>query len=213
MRSSSVRVSVPGLLGLLACVLYSCAEYDENASVTADRESAIPIKVYVDEVVRMKGTKSSFSESDMDRITDLNIFVYHDGRLLQGYGGYYEDVSDAMLAFPPGVDQMDIYMLGNTGKVSAPVNEAELDRMRYVVKDYGEFRDRGVPLAGVFTCFRKGTLAEFPLKRLVGQLDVRMEVSAHEADYVIKDPQKTKEILERVSKIISNSYKRVQQEG
>lgn len=32
-------------------------------------------------------------------------------------------------------------------------------------------------------------------------------------DYVVKDPKKTKEILERVSKIISDSYKRVQQEG
>ena len=28
-------------------------------------------------------------------------------------------------------------------------------------------------------------------------------------DYVVTDPDKTKEILERVSKIISNSYKRV----
>lgn len=32
-------------------------------------------------------------------------------------------------------------------------------------------------------------------------------------DYVIKDPQKTKEILERVSRIISNSYRRIQQES
>ena len=32
-------------------------------------------------------------------------------------------------------------------------------------------------------------------------------------DYVVTDPDKTKEILERVSRIISNSYKRVLQEG
>ena len=32
-------------------------------------------------------------------------------------------------------------------------------------------------------------------------------------DFVTKDQKKTQEILERVSKIISNSYKRVQQEG
>jgi hypothetical protein len=32
-------------------------------------------------------------------------------------------------------------------------------------------------------------------------------------DYVVKDPNKTKEILERVSYIISNSYRRIQQEG
>lgn len=33
------------------------------------------------------------------------------------------------------------------------------------------------------------------------------------ADHVVTDPDKIKEILERVSRIISNSYKRVQQEG
>lgn len=32
-------------------------------------------------------------------------------------------------------------------------------------------------------------------------------------DYVVKDPNKTKEILERVSHIITNSYKRISQEG
>ena len=30
-------------------------------------------------------------------------------------------------------------------------------------------------------------------------------------DHVAKDPEKTKQILERVSKIISNSYRRMQQ--
>ena len=32
-------------------------------------------------------------------------------------------------------------------------------------------------------------------------------------DYVVQDPEKTKQILERVSNIISNSYKRIQQKG
>lgn len=32
-------------------------------------------------------------------------------------------------------------------------------------------------------------------------------------DYVITDPKRTQEILERVSTIISNSYRRIQQEG
>jgi competence transcription factor ComK len=32
-------------------------------------------------------------------------------------------------------------------------------------------------------------------------------------DYVVKDPNKVKEILDRASKIISNSYIRMQQEG
>lgn len=32
-------------------------------------------------------------------------------------------------------------------------------------------------------------------------------------DCVVKDPKKTQEILDRVSRIISNSYKRIQQEG
>lgn len=32
-------------------------------------------------------------------------------------------------------------------------------------------------------------------------------------DYVVTDPNKTKEILERVSNIITNSYRRAQKEG
>jgi len=32
-------------------------------------------------------------------------------------------------------------------------------------------------------------------------------------DYVITDTDKTKEILEQISRIISNSYRRAQQEG
>lgn len=32
-------------------------------------------------------------------------------------------------------------------------------------------------------------------------------------DYVVRDPDKTKQILERVSNIVSNSYKRMQQKG
>lgn len=31
-------------------------------------------------------------------------------------------------------------------------------------------------------------------------------------DYITKDPEKIKEILDKVSKIISNSYKRIQQQ-
>jgi hypothetical protein len=32
-------------------------------------------------------------------------------------------------------------------------------------------------------------------------------------DHVIRDPEKAKQILERVSKIISDSYRRTQQKG
>ena len=42
--------------------------------------------------------------------------------------------------------------------------------------------------------------------------DKKYTVSIRE-EYVIRDPEKTKQILERVSKIISNSYRRIQQEG
>lgn len=175
------------LPAMLICAVLSCDKVGYDEVVVGRQESPFPIKVYVDEPVMMGRAKSSFADAEMNRLTDLNVFIYHDGKLLDGYGGYYGDVNDVMLAFPQGVNELDIYMLGNVGEIMPPECEGELEQIRHIVRDYGEFRDNGVPVMGVFTGFCRGDLAEFPLKRLVGQFDVRMRVSAVRADYRVKD--------------------------
>ena len=147
----------------------------------------IPVKVYVESPQLKSGSKSLFFSDEMDRLTDLNIFMYHNGRLLEDYCGYFDDMASVMLSFPIGKDGFNIYMFGNVGRCDAPSDENDISNVRYVVGEYSSFRVNGVPVAGAFIDFRRGSLAEFPLKRLVGQFDIRMHQSADQAEYRIKD--------------------------
>lgn len=166
----------------------SCLRKEEGKYQEAGAQvDFVPARVYIETPQLQTGSKSTFVSDDMSRLTDLNVFVYHNGILLREHSGYFEDISSLMLSFPVGKNGFDIYMFGNVGRCTAPELEADISDMRYVVGDYDEFRKKGVPVAGRFMDFQRGTLADFPLKRLVGQFDIRMRQSAEQADYKIKD--------------------------
>lgn len=169
------------------CAVLSClGQFDESVPIGQGAVS-YPITVSVDSPQKMPGSKSRFSNDEMSKLTDLNVIVYHDGCLLSEYSSYYEDVSSVMLSFPVGKDGFDIYMLGNVGQVEPPESEGDMLEYRCVLPSYDVFPVRGVPVAGVFKDYLRGTLAHFVLKRLVGQFDIRMVDSAEDADYLIKD--------------------------
>ena len=186
MRNSKTSI-LEAVLVLLISTFTACVEYEDGSVGQGLSEGSFPIKVYVDDPINMTGTRSSFTASEMNRLTDLNVFVYREGRLLKEYSGYHRDASDVMLSIPTGTEGYDIYMLGNVGKVVAPERQADVSLIRHVVEDYNDFRSCGVPVAGVFFGYRRGDRAEFPLKRLVGQFDIRMSDSADRADYKVKD--------------------------
>lgn len=187
MLNFRMRNIVRGCLSAAVSCLLSCVEQNDCHMLPAGEIESVPIRVYVDEPQSAARMKSSFSMEDMERLTDLNIFVYRDGLLLEECCKYYDQVAEAMLSFPVGTDVFNIYMLGNVGRVSAPSYESRLQDVRHVVEDYAGFREHGVPVAGIFKDYRRGDPAEFPLKRLVGQFNVRMTDSAADAEYVIKD--------------------------
>ena len=176
------------LLFFLVTAVSSCLRMEETVSQGYFEENnLISANVYVDEPRRISDVKSSFSSGEMSRLTDLNVFMYHQGKLLREHSGYFEDVSALMLSFPVGKDGFNIYMFGNVGRCEAPAREEEICSLRHVVGEYEEFRTKGVPVAGTFVDYRRGMLADFPLKRLVGQFDIRMRQSSDEACYQIKD--------------------------
>lgn len=152
-----------------------------------DAQECFPITVSVDSPQSRDMTRSSFSSSEVDRVTDLNIYVYHQGVLLEAHSRYFPDTSSLMLSFPYGVDGFNIYMLGNVGKVDPPYDEDELSELRHLIGSYDDFRSCGAPVAECYKGYRKGTLAHFPLKRLLGQYNISMRTSAEDAEYEIKD--------------------------
>lgn len=179
------RLVIFFLLGaLISCV----AERDgENDRIFADVDTSFAITVGVESPERAGGVRSSFADDVLYRVTDLNLFVYHDGKLLEDCSRYYTDMSALMMSLPYEKNGFNIYMVGNVGKLEAPENEEDISNLSYVVESYDDFRLNGFPLAEKFIGYRKGEHAHFGLKRLVGQYDVRMRTSADDAVYVVKD--------------------------
>ena len=150
-------------------------------------EDKYPITVEMDLPQVAAGSRSSYSDEQMNRITDLNIFIYHDGCLLEEHSSYCTDMSSLMLSFPYGKNGFNIYMVGNVGRIDPPEDESELADLCYVSGGYDEFRESGFPVANVFPDYMKGTFASFRLKRLVGQYDITLKPSAVDAKYLVKD--------------------------
>ena len=172
------------LLSVLSCV---SALDDAECSPAKPKEDRYPIRVEVELPQSAADSRSSFTEDDLNKITDLNIFIYHEGDLLEGCGGYFTDMSSLMLSLPHGKDGFNIYMFGNVGKMEAPSDESAIAGMSYTADTYDEFRVRGFPVANVFPDYFKGTLALFRLKRLVGQYNITMMPSAVDAAYHVRD--------------------------
>ena len=172
------------LLLLTSCV----ADLERiDTGPVGDTEEMYPIKVELELPQPAADSRSSFTDKDLNRITDLNIFLYHNGTLLEEHSYYYTDMSSLMLSFPDGKNGFNIYMVGNVGKVEAPEDESEIGELCHVVETYEDFRSDGFPVANVFPDYKRGTLASFKLKRLVGQYDITLAPSAQEAQYVVKD--------------------------
>ena len=172
------------LLLLTSCV----ADFERiDTGPVGDTEEMYPIKVELELPQAAADSRSSFTDKDLNRITDLNIFLYHNGTLLEEHSYYYTDMSSLMLSFPDGKNGFNIYMVGNVGKVEAPEDESEIGELCHVVETYDDFRSDGFPVANVFPDYKRGTLASFKLKRLVGQYDITLAPSAQEAQYVVKD--------------------------
>ena len=173
------------LLGALtSCVAESNGDDDR---VFADVDTSFAITVGVESPERAGGVRSSFDGETLTRIRNLNLFVYHEGRLLEDCSRYYTDMSSLMMSLPYEKNGFNIYMAGNVGKLEAPENEEDISALPYVMDSYEDMRSDGFPLAGKYLGYKKGEHAHFALKRLVGQYDIRIRTSAEDAVYTVKD--------------------------
>lgn len=180
----SLIIALSGVVFLTSCVKDIQLVSD---GVGAGADHVCEVTVGLEDQQLIGTTKSSFTHEDVSRITDLNVFIYHEGCLLEKYSRYYTDLSSVKLTLPYDKDGFNIYMVGNVGRIDAPEDEADVCRLRHVIGSYDEFRVKGVPVANVFPDHIKGSLAHFRLRRLVGQYDVSMKTSASTAEYYVKD--------------------------
>ena len=174
----------------LALIISSCTlseQHETERRYEANDDGSYTISVTVEEPEVICATKSSFTQEELSRISDLNILIYHNGQLLKGYSRYFSDLSNLAISFPSNKDIFNVYMVGNVGEVEAPEDESEISKLQYVVGSYDEFRTKGFPVANTFMNYQKGSQVEFKVKKLVGQYNIRIDASATEATYTVKD--------------------------
>lgn len=170
-----------------AIAVASCALEEMETGIGDQNMESFGITVEVDapEQVGPK-TKSSFTEEQLKRISDLNILIYHEGILQKEYCKYITDLSSIRFSLPGGKDGFNIYLVGNVGEVDAPESESDIEDLQYVVSSYDDFRTKGFPVANAYMNYTKGSSTNLKVKRLVGQYNVRIDASA-DAEYTVKD--------------------------
>lgn len=176
-------------LMLIQMMLASCIS---EQSLTPERqenitEESFPITVEVEAPTSIGCTRSSYSDEQLNKIYDINIFIYHNGNLLEEYCRYFTDISAITLTLPYKKDGFNIYMVGNVNRMEPPSKEADIEKFCCIADDYENFRNNGFPVAGSFLGHMKGSLANFKVKRLVGQYSIQMKTTANDAIYTIKD--------------------------
>ena len=176
------------LLSLMA-VLTSCmiGEQHDTRRYPSNADGSYSFEIEIEQPEVICPTKSSFTSEELNKITDINIFVYHEGALLKDYCKYFTDMSAVHMTFPATKDGFNVYMVGNVGEIEAPEDESEISKMQYVVGSYDEFRTKGFPVANSFMNYMKGSQVNFKVKKLIGQYNVRIEPSATVAKYTVKD--------------------------
>ena len=158
------------LSALLLLAGISCGKVSEQRP---DREPD-GVKVKFQLALRAPSTRSSFCPDDMDRVSDINVWIYQKGVLLSDYS-FHRPVGTDMeigIVFPSVYSLYNIYMFANVGSVNAPALESDIGSACATLNSYSSFSERGFPMAGFVSGFSPLENGSLTLERLVGRYDI-----------------------------------------
>ena len=173
------------LLG--ACALMSCTLLDTPSQPHTNPDGSFVFNVECEPVEGEAQTKSAFSSSALTKVSNVNIYVYRGGSLIDSK--YFGSASGITMDFPSNTDTYNVYMLANVGQFTAPSSESALKDVVYSFTDYGGFESKGFPMANSFLGYKPGSQTSFKLKRLIGMYSITMEKSSTVVSYRIKSLQ------------------------
>lgn len=180
----TLLISVTAAFALCACTKLG----NESMAVTpAQADGSYAFTVSCEEVQGEAQTKSSYSSATLSRVSNVNIYVYHQGELVSH--DYFNSSSGINVKFPSSTETYNVYMLSNVGNITPPASEFELSNLVYSFTDYGAFQTNGFPMANSFLNYKPGAQVSFKLKRLIGMYSISMENNSDVVDYNIKSLQ------------------------
>lgn len=118
-----------------------------------------------------------FGDDCMNRISDINLFVFRDGKMCVGCEAYGKGGS-LEVELPVSGTAYNLYFIANVGDVRLDAVENcrdEKDMRAWVLSapEYSMIKDRGVPMSAVVEAWHPGDATDIFLKRLASRIDVR----------------------------------------
>lgn len=132
------------------------------------------VRVEFELSLRNPPSRSSFCPEELDKLSDINVWIYQAGVLLPDYS-FYRNLSSGMqigIVFPSYSDVYDVYFLANAGSVQGPALESEIGQACATFDSYASFREKGFPMAGSVLGFSPSGNGSAVLSRLVGRYDI-----------------------------------------
>ena len=179
-----------------AVLLTACAKHLESDIPGGEEPQGHPAQVRIGlycEPIGLEGedgdmdvdSKSAMQEAyDKTSITNVTYFLVKEGTVKVAAEAYYDDISDFVIDLPDYSADYTLYLLANVGdkrfqSSSATVSDIESLRLVFSESNYRTyFNTYGFPMVGRIECFNIFSSGNFPLKRLVHTIQVKMDKSA-----------------------------------
>ncbi len=124
-------------------------------------------------------TKSSFADESLERISNLNYYLFRNGDLVGQE--YFANCTDMHITLPSATDSYNLYILANTGQqhINPATKEADMGtavHIDYFSKDnyHAIISAYGFPMSTKIKDFTAESILTFSLRRLVHTLYVKV---------------------------------------
>ena len=168
---------------------FSCARMEElaNMKVYAD-DDPVTCDFTLEVENPLVETKATYMPSTLNKITNVNVWIYRDGALLSDYSFYKSDyASDPHLPmmFPSASASYNVYLFANVGQKTAPANEANIGTVSFSVNDYSSFINNGFPMANSVLNYTPSGGQSISIKRLVGVYNISLAQSSDKITWTV----------------------------
>lgn len=164
------------ILVLCSLLIWSCTQEQIGDSTQSDGSRLIPVEFVVNAWAEPGVTRSSINASE-DAIKNINLFAYYDGNLESSV--YIEDPQSVSIDMFTG-RTYNLYALANTGEVTAPAAEEEIQELRYSIGSVSDVQG-GLPMSwsqSGYTVSTSPSKVSITLTRLFSKINFRVDFSS-----------------------------------
>ena len=165
---------------------FSCSKSEKLETLPAEKEPfEVGVRLSCEPFLDAE-TKSSLPCEDSDRITDISVFLYRDGKLVSQENCYRESPGNfVVVRFPDAACKYDIFAFANAGKQYPPEDEAAMENYVLDMPCTESIAEKGIPMSAVLRSVSPAEFNGICFVRMFGKARLSFINTAVMTDYRI----------------------------